>query len=100
MREQIDPVVAFVRSIDARVVGTRTGDVFELARRSGERMWRVEAVMALGRVRYFAGTSDSAADQRAAYALVKKLAENDPDPVVRTAAAASRDLTIEQYRMQ
>jgi hypothetical protein len=61
VKEQVEPTLTFVRSIDARVVGTRTGDIFELARRSKERMWRVEAVMALGRVRYFVGTSDALA---------------------------------------
>jgi hypothetical protein len=100
VKEQIEPTLAFVRSIDAKVVGTRTGDVFELARRSKERMWRVEAVMALGRVRYFVGTSESAADQRAARAVVTELAEKDPDPIVRLAAKAARDLTLEQYRAQ
>ena len=30
--EQIDPVARFVRSIDPRIVGSRTGDVFELVR--------------------------------------------------------------------
>ena len=100
-REQIEPTLAFVRSIDARVVGTRIGDVFELAKRSKERMWRVEAVMALGRARYFIGTSESgAADQRAALATVSELAERDPDPIVRAAAQAARDLTIEQHRTQ
>jgi hypothetical protein len=98
--QRIEPVVTFVRSIDAKVVGTRSGDVFELAARSKEPMWRVEAVLALGRLRYFVGTSRSAADQRAALAVVKTLAETDPDPAVRTAAAAARDLTVEQYRMQ
>ena len=100
VREQIDPTLAFVRSIDANVVGTRTGDVFELARRSNERMWRVEAVMALGRVRFFVGSSESAADQRAALAVVREIAESDPDPVVKLAAEQARDLTLDRYRMQ
>jgi hypothetical protein len=98
--EQIDPVARFARSIDPRIVGLRTGDVFELAKRSKERMWRVEAILSLGRVRYFAGESGTAANQRAALALAKNVAQNDPDPVVRAAAKAARDLTIEEYRVQ
>ena len=63
-------------------------------------MWRVEAILALGRVRFFSGISRSAADQRAALAGVKRIAADDPDPIVRAAAEAARDLTAEQYRMQ
>ena len=101
VRGQIDPTLAFVRSIDANVVGTRTGDVFELARRSKERMWRVEAILALGRARFFVGTSASpAADQRAAAAFVREIAETDPDPIVKLAARAAGDLTLDRYRMQ
>jgi hypothetical protein len=99
-REQVEPVAAFVRSIDPRVVGSRSGDVFALAERSKERMWRVEAVLALGRVRFFAGAGGTAANQRAAMQRVRKMAEDDPDPIVRIAAAAARDLTVEQYRSQ
>ena len=98
--EFLDPRIRFIRSIDPNIVGTRTGDVFELAKRSQERMWRVEAILALGRVRYFTGTSRSAADQRAALAVVKRIAAEDPDPIIRAAAEAARDLTAEQYRMQ
>jgi hypothetical protein len=97
--EQIDPMIRMIRSIDPKTVGTHTGDVFQLAKRSQERMWRVEAILALGRVRFFTGTSRSAADQRAALAAVKKIADRDPDPVTRRHEAA-RDLTAEQYRMQ
>ena len=98
--QQIEPTIRFLRSIDPRTVGTRTGDVFVMARRSQERMWRVEAILALGRVRYFTGTSRSAADQRAAMATIKRIAAEDPDPIIRAAAEAARDLTAEQYRMQ
>ena len=100
VKRQVDPIVAFVRSIDARIVGTRNGDVFELAKRAKERMWRVEAVLALGRLRYFVGSSESAADQRAANSMVREMAEKEPDPIVRTAAKAARDLTLEQHRAQ
>jgi hypothetical protein len=51
-------------------------------------------------VRFFTGTSRSAADQRAATAAVERIAASDPDPIIRTAAEAARDLTAEQYRMQ
>jgi hypothetical protein len=100
MKTRIDPVLKVVRSIDPKVVGQQTGDVFELAKRCRERMWRVEAILALGRVRYMAGQGGTAGNQRNATQLLNKLANTDPDPIIQTAASQARDLTIEQYRMQ
>jgi hypothetical protein len=99
-RDRIDPVLRIVRTIDPNVVGRHAGDQFELARRSQERMWRVEAVLALGRLRYFVGTDGTAGTQRAAERMVRRLASEEADPVVRTAAEAARDLAAEQHRMQ
>ena len=98
--QSIEPTLRMVQALDANTVGQHTGDLFELARRSRERMWRVEALLALGRVRYFAGAGGTAANQRAAMALVRDIAENDDDYVVRTAAGAARNLTVEEHRMQ
>jgi len=61
---------------------------------------RARALLALGRVRFLAGEGGTAATQRAATRVVTDLAANDPDPVIRAAAAAARDLTVEQHRMQ
>jgi len=97
---QIEPTLRFVRSIDPKIVGTRTGDVFELARRSNERMWRVEAILGLGRVRYFAGAGGTAGNQHVATRRVGEMAETESDPAIRAAATVARDLTIEQYRAQ
>ena len=55
VKEQVEPVLRVVRSIDPKTVGTHAGDVFELAKHSKERTWRVEAILALGRLRFFAG---------------------------------------------
>ena len=98
--KSLEPTLRIVQSVDARTVGTHTGDLFELARRSKERMWRVEALLALGRVRHFAGAGGTAANQRAAMALLRDVAEHDDDYVVRTAAGAARNLTVEEHRMQ
>jgi hypothetical protein len=100
VKEQVDPVLRVVRSIDPKVVGTHAGDVFELAKRSKERMWRAEAILALGRLRFFAGDGATASDQREATRLVTELAESDPDPIIRAAAIAARDLTAAKHRMQ
>ena len=99
-RERLDPVLRITRAFDAKIVGQRTGDVFELAKRAQEHMWRVEAILALGRVRFFAGEGGTRANQASADVLVRDLAVIDPDPIIRTAASAARDLTIEEHRMQ
>jgi hypothetical protein len=96
----VEPVARFLRSIEPSVVGPRTGDVFEMAARSKERMWRVEAMLALGRVRFLAGTEGTAANQRAATAFVTRAADEQSDPIVKAAAIAARDLTVEMHRMQ
>ena len=98
--QSIEPTLRIVQAVDAKTVGAHTGDLFELARRSKERMWRVEALMALGRVRYFAGAGGTAANQRVAMELLREVAEHDEDYVVRTAAGAARNLTVEEHRMQ
>jgi hypothetical protein len=98
--KSIEPTLRIVQAVDAKTVGAHTGDLFELAKRSKERMWRVEALLALGRVRYFAGAGGTAANQRAAMELLREVAENDEDYVVRTAAGAARNLTVEEFRMQ
>ena len=61
-------------------------------------MFRVEAIFAMGRMRFFAGENGRIGNQRGAIQELKKLAE-DPDPIIRLAATEARDLTIEQYRI-
>ena len=96
----LDPTLRIVRSIDPETVGRQSGDVFELAKRSKERMWRVEAMLALGRLRHFAGEGGTAANQRAANAFLSDAARIETDPVIRAAAVRARDLTVEQHRAQ
>ena len=55
---------------------------------------RIEAILKLGRYGWNAARPG---DQKAADAYVKAMAD-DPDPVIRTAATAARDLTLLQYR--
>jgi hypothetical protein len=85
-------------------VDAHAGDVFELARRNPDRMWRVESILKVGRYKYQATRMG---DQVGA----KRMLSDDPtkygyedwtkheDPAVRTAAKAARELTIEQFRM-
>ena len=86
-------------AVDDKVVSEHAGDVFYLAQHAGDRVWRVEAIFALGRMKYFVGSEGRAADQRGAPRMLQKLTE-DSDPVIRAAAVAGRDLTIDEYRKQ
>lgn len=93
----LDPVNRIISSIDQRVIDRHAGDVFLAARqRDVDRMWRVEAVLKLGRYRYNASRRG---DQLHATRVVRNLAQYESDPIVRLAAEKARDLTLEQYRM-
>ena len=74
------------------------GDIVLLAHdRTVDPLWRVEATLQLGRLKYGAGRR---ADQLAANRILTEMADDSSeDATVRCAAAAGRDLTIEQYRM-
>lgn len=97
-RSSIEPMARVLNSIDSSIVRQHTGDVIHLAESAPERVWRVEAILALGRMRFFVGENGRAGDQRAAERVLKKLAQ-DADPVIRAAVSAATNLTIEQYRM-
>ena len=94
-RARLQPLRRAIGSIDPGVIATHTGDVFHLARSAKDRVWRVEAILKLGRLRYNAARL---ADQQAATRALDQLI-GDADPVIRAAANAARNLSIEQYRM-
>lgn len=87
------------KTIDGNISASRAGDVFALAEKSRERMWRVEACLQLARTHRFVGEDGRAADQRNAQIVLRKLAD-DPDPAVRVAATKARDITDEEYNRQ
>jgi hypothetical protein len=96
-KDRIAPVWRVISSIDQTVIESHAGDVFKLAADSHEPLWRTEALLKLGRYRFNAGR---AADQRGALRVLRQVAD-DPNatPAARLAAAAGRDLTMEQYRL-
>ena len=96
--DRIKPVLKVISSIDQKVIRTHTGDIFEIANRSNEKMWRVEAILKLGRMKYdVGGSSGRFGDQMGAKRYIKSRL-NDPDPMIKRAANAAKELTIEQYR--
>ncbi len=91
------PVATKLISIDPNVVAAHAGDAFYLAENAQERVWRVEAILAMGRMRFFVGTNGRIGDQRGATRALRRIAE-DKDPVIRAAAKAALELTREQMR--
>jgi hypothetical protein len=94
-RRAID-VAAQISTLNRQSIGIYAGDVMAFAASSGERMWRVEALLTMGRMQYDIGAG-RLGDQTAARARIHQYI-NDPDPAVATAARAAQDLTLDGYR--
>ncbi|HTL30143.1 MAG TPA: hypothetical protein VL282_13015 [Tepidisphaeraceae bacterium] len=98
-QSNLQPVMNVLMSIDPKIVGEHPGDLFFIARNADERVWRVAAIFALGRLRFFAGEGGMLGDQRGAGKVLAELS-NDKDPVIATAAKSAASMTREQYQMQ
>jgi hypothetical protein len=92
-----------VEYIQANVVGVRNGiwalephvgDMIEIVERGGDPMWRVDAVLALGRCKFSAGKFG---DQQGAIKKLQELSDGG-EPRIRLAAQAALDLKVEQFR--
>lgn len=94
-QSRVRPIYQVLVSADQQSIATNAGDIFVFATQCKERMFRVEAILKLGRYRFDAQRN---ADQVAVPRYLRRLLE-DPDPVIHAAATAARDLTLEQYRM-
>lgn len=98
-RNRVLPIAGRIRTLDPTVVAANAGNVREWAKRSDtDRVWRVEAILALGRQRYFVGHGVTVGDERAARRLLEVLAENH-DPVIAHTARTALSLAPEQFRM-
>lgn len=96
IEERINPVWRIVGSVDPGVVNQHAGDVSVIARDAPERVWRVEAIFALGRYKF---SAPRFRDRANALSTLEQLAEKEPDAIVKQAAIAARDMTIEDFRM-
>ncbi len=95
----LTPTLSVLQSVDPRIVGEHPGDLFYIARNADERLWRVAAINALGRFRFFAGEGGMLGDQRGANKVLAELSK-DKDPIIATAAKAAANMTLEQYQGQ
>ncbi len=90
-KDRVDPVQ---RSI--QIINANAGDLIAFAQKGGDRMWRVEGALGLGRVKF---TATRMGDQKGAARAAKALM-NDTDDTVRYAAKLAYDLTVEDFRVQ
>jgi len=96
---RVMPVWGVLSTIDNRKIGKHVGDMFAFARNSKERMFRVEAILAMGRLRFNIGTGGRAGDQQGAERLLREIAENPSSaPADKAAARLALELTVEQFR--
>jgi hypothetical protein len=94
--KKLIPIETVLSTIDDATIKQYVGDIFWVAGNSKERMWRVEAIHALGRVRY---NADRPGDNRGAMRVVTQIAQSASDPIIKLAATQARDLTLEDYRV-
>lgn len=95
VNQRLLPALRVITSADAALIDQHAGDIVYFARSANDRLWRDESILKLGRLRFHAARPG---DQRIAMKVIQELS-GDPDPIIRAAADAARDLTIEQYRM-
>lgn len=100
LKDRCIPLWTAIGSADSDVIARTTGDMFYIARNSKERMWRIEAILKLGRNKYYVGEFGKGPDQRGAINLLRRMSA-DPklDPAVHAAAQAANDLTLEGYHL-
>ena len=76
---------------------TYAGDIFAVAKSSqADRLWRVEAILHIGRYRWNVADGHQG-DQTWAPRELRKL-QADPDPIIHLAVQQAQDLTVEQQR--
>jgi hypothetical protein len=98
-KTRILPVATRIRSLDGRVVAANAGNVMHWVQSpSIDRVWRVESILAVGRLRFFVGESGRGGNRIKADEVLHELSSED-DVVVRAAVDAAKALTPEQFRL-
>jgi hypothetical protein len=100
LKDRCIPLWTAIGSADQMVISRTGGDMFYIAKNAKENMWRIEAILKLGRNKFNIGDFGRAADQRWASIIVKRMSHDEKlDLPVRTAAQAAAELTHEGYNM-
>ncbi|HEY0009842.1 MAG TPA: hypothetical protein VGB55_14030 [Tepidisphaeraceae bacterium] len=99
MLKRIQPLDQAIRGVDEKDTARYAGDFYYFTTPAmQERMWRVEAILKLGRMKYNAGGQNARLANQAG--VPDRLAElqKDPDPVIQAAATAAQNLTLAEFR--
>ena len=94
--QRIAPAWRAISSIDPAVRNKYAGDVFAFAGGAGERVWQVESLLKLGRLRFSAARLG---DKSGANRVLKREATDATDPAVKLAAEKGRDLTLREFHL-
>lgn len=95
--EATNPMQRVLRSPDRNVMGKHVGDVFVIAEKSAEKMWRVEAIRKLGIIRFASMAGKRKGDQLGALRVAKKYAADKSDPALSAAGQAAAALTLPEF---
>jgi hypothetical protein len=97
--DRIEPVVTIITGESQADIGEHAGDMFQLAGDPTlERVWRVEAIRKVGRLRF---NAENGADQLKAPRFLQALAADaTQDPVIRATATRARDMTSSDNQSQ
>jgi hypothetical protein len=88
-KKQIEPVQRAIM-----VLEPNPGDAFALAERASEAMWRIEAILALGRLKY---SAERNGDKQGAVRVIDQFCTSG-DPRIKAAAVAAKTLAVEEFR--
>jgi len=97
VKTQLEPVWKVLSSVDGNVIARHAGDIYAMTGpENKERMWRIEAILKLGRHKH---NVQRLADQTIVPFRLAELKQTETDPAIIAAIDVADALTIEQYRM-
>jgi hypothetical protein len=97
--DHLDAMARVLTSVDPGVMGRHAGDVFVIADRAAEPMWRVEAIRQLGKMRFAKMRDKRRGDELGALRAVRRYAQSTDNPAIAAAGKAAVGLTEPDFRM-
>jgi hypothetical protein len=101
-KDKVERLWEIIGGIGDEDKATYAGDIFQIARESPERMWRVEAILKLGRFKFNAATRGDQFGAKRTLRAMAAMQSVSPDPLtqlsVHSAILAAANLTLEDYR--
>jgi hypothetical protein len=92
--QKLTPIETVLSSVDPNIIEQNAGDIFWIAMNSKSKMWKTEAILSMGRLKWHAPT---VGDNRGATRLLNEWSQSESDPILKCAATTALDLTQEDY---